>query len=209
MTVACVLRSGGDFDADWVHALCAGVAEHLSQEHRFVCLTDMDVPGVETIPLEHGWPGWFSKMGLFRPFLLDGLNLYLDLDTVPVGPLDIFASYAGGFAMLNDLYQGRKRAQSGVMLLRPSAATAAIWLDWTQDPEGHMRRFRGDGEWLDRHTEPDRLQDLYPGRIVSLKREGRNGPPEGCSLVCGHGRPRLSDPKAGWAHELWRERCAA
>jgi hypothetical protein len=25
-----------------------------------VCLSDVDVPGVETIPLRHGWPGWWN-----------------------------------------------------------------------------------------------------------------------------------------------------
>lgn len=207
MTVACVLRSGGDFDERWVYALKAGVRE-FAPYSPFVCLSDMDVPGVNVIPLEHSWPGWWSKVEIFSPDILysHAPVLYLDLDTLPVGPLDCFATYEGEFAMINDLYQGRRRAQSGVMLFRPGETTQAIWDRWIACPEAHMSSFRGDGEWLDRHTKPDRIQELYPGKIVSLKRDGKDGPPEGASLVCGHGRPRLSDPTAGWAHELWASR---
>lgn len=230
MTVACVLRSGGDFDASWVHALKAGVEEHLSIPHRFVCLTDMAIWGVEAVPIndweaeasEYGvdgsalpcnWPGWWAKMNLFwhapdGDMGFDDLVLYLDLDTLPVGPLDDFASYSGEFAMINDFYRGRRAAQSGVMLFRPGTVTKQIWEQWIADPEGHMKRFRGDGEWLDRHTSPDRLQDLYPGQIVSLKAHAKAGIPENARLVCGHGRPRFTDPKAGWAHALWSERAA-
>nr|WP_145924153.1 hypothetical protein [Halomonas elongata] len=36
-------------------------------------------------PLAHGWPGWWSKLELFRPH--GGDLLYLDLDTVVRGDL--------------------------------------------------------------------------------------------------------------------------
>jgi hypothetical protein len=54
-----------------------------------------------------------------------------------------------------------------------------------------------------------RLQDVFPGQIVSLKRhcnpaKGAKGPPVGARLVCGHGKPRFSERAAGWAHEEWR-----
>jgi hypothetical protein len=52
---------------------------------RFVCLSNQSIPGVEVLPLEQDWPGWWSKMELFRLEL--GPVLYLDLDTVIVGSL--------------------------------------------------------------------------------------------------------------------------
>lgn len=207
ITVACVLRPGGDFDARWVRALQAGVERHLSLEHRFVCLTDAPIEGVIHQYLLHDWPGWWSKMELFRPGLFRGRVLYLDLDTLIVGALDGVAGYDGSFAMLSDFYKP-ERPQSGVMAFRPSDVTRGIWETFSADPESAMRDYRGDGEWLAAHTEPDRLQDAFPGQIVSLKVHARDAVPDGARLVCGHGDPRFSDAAAGWAHETWSERAA-
>lgn len=212
VTVACVLRSGGDFTPEWVYALKRGLCRHLSN-FQFACLTDIPgIPPVWRVPLEFGWPGFWAKMELFRPGAFDGPVLYLDLDSLPVGDLSAIASYRGAFAMITDVWYPDRGAQSAVMAWTPGPVTEAIWERWIQDPEEHMRRSRGDGEWLNAHTTPDRLQDLYHGQIVSLKHgphSGRqdqpiDGPPEGARLVVGHGHPRLSHPSAGWAHDLWK-----
>jgi hypothetical protein len=167
----------------------------------------MEVPWVYTQPLIHDWPGWWSKIEIWRPGLFDGPTLYLDLDTLPVGDLSDILSYRGPFAMLNDFFQGRKLAASGIMAWTPGPHTEAIYEAMCREPK--IPNGRSD-HWYARHApEPDRLQELYPGQFVSLKREGRDGPPENARAVCGHGRPRLSDPKAGWAHRVWRERAAA
>jgi hypothetical protein len=72
------------------------------------------------------------------------------------------------------------------------------------NPEGNMRRYRGDGEWIAAHVpKADRLQSLYPGQLVSYKADAKAGPPEGARLVCGHGRPRFNTSAAGWAHKEW------
>lgn len=94
LTIACVLRSGGVYDAEWVAKLQRGVARHMTLPHRFVCLSDVDVP-CERIPLVTDWPGWWSKIELFRKGLFDGPVLYTDLDSVITGPLDgMFADQA-------------------------------------------------------------------------------------------------------------------
>lgn len=218
LTVACVLtskrapRCRGQYDAVSVQALRAGVRRYLLTRHRFVCLSDEDVPGVETIPLEHGWPGWWSKLELFRPGLFGPGErvLYLDLDTLPVGNLYQIASYTGAFAMLSD-FSHLDRAQSGVMAWTPGEIGDDLWRAWTVNPAGAMGRFRGDGEWIRDHVPPDidRLQDLYPRQIVSLKYHASKGPPPRARLVCAHGNPKFDNPKAGWAHRVWSERLAA
>src|SRR6056297_1694046 len=87
ITVACVLKSGGDFDVRDVWALQEGVTSHLHEPHRFVCLSDVDIEGVDTIPLVHGWPGWWSKMELCRPGAVMGPLLFCDLDMVIIDDL--------------------------------------------------------------------------------------------------------------------------
>lgn len=129
----------------------------------------------------------------------------MDLDTLPVGDLSDLCSYDGGLAMLSDFYQPA-RAQSGVILFRPGPVTDGIWDRWIASPSKHMRRYRGDGEFLHASTKPDRIQELYPGQVVSLKVHAHSGPPGGARLVCGHGHPRFSSTDAGWAHTEWARR---
>ena len=210
VTVACVLRSGGDFDATWVRALEAGVRAHLPPLYRlpepirFVCLSDVEVP-CEHIPLLHDWLRWWPKIELFRPGLFTDRVLYLDLDTLVVGDLSDVCNYRGPFAMLADFYKarrGKKEGESGVMAWTPGPHTEAIYRAFVakdRKPAGPR-----DGAFIRRHVKHEYLQDLFPGQIVSLKVHARSGPPPGSRLTCGHGRPRLSDPAAGWAHKAWK-----
>ena len=213
MTVACVLKAGGDFGPRWVDALRRGVNTHLKR-HRFVCLTDEDGVGLWGERLAHNWRGWWSKVELFRPGLFNGPVLYLGLDTLPVGDLSDIASYDGPLAVLSDFYQGRKMIGTGVMAWTPGEHTERIYEAFTKDPEGIIGRGgRSDYFYRQHMADADRLQDLYPGQIVTLKpirgehpEPIKHGPPEGARLVAAHGRPRFTSPAAGWAHGLWSGR---
>jgi hypothetical protein len=148
-------------------------------------------------------------MEMFRPgvFAPGELVLYLDLDSLVVGSLDRLASYHGPLALLSDFYglrKGKDRGQSGVMLFRPGKTTGALWERFVKDPAAEMRRHRGDGEWLHSYAPAaDRIQRLFPGAVVSLKVHAKDGAPEGSCVVAGHGEPRFTDPRAGWAHRHW------
>ena len=89
LNVVCVLRQGGKvgYDATWVEKLKNSVARNLTIEHRFVCLSDVDVP-CERIPLIGAGAGFWSKLELFRTELFKGPVLYIDLDTVVCASLD-------------------------------------------------------------------------------------------------------------------------
>lgn len=201
ITVACVLKTGGIYTREWVYALKRGLNRYLDG-FEFVCLTDD--PGVTPlwrVPLKHSWPGWWPKIEAFRAGLFEGPVLYLDLDTLPVGYLTDIASYDGPYAMLSDFYQPMIPA-SGVMAWTPSAETEAIYETFVR--QGRIPGGRSD-HWYARHApKPVRLQDVFPGQIVSFKAHARSGPPENARLVAGHGSPRFNDRKAGWAHEAWK-----
>jgi len=178
----------------------------------FVCLTDTPFVrhGIRCVPLVCGFPGWWAKLELFRPDVCHGPVLYMDLDTLVVGPLADMVGHDLGFAMLSDLWTPQV-AQSGVMAWTPGETQRRVWDIFMDDPKDRMRAFRGDGEFIRSVVEPvARLQDLYPGRIAGFKIRSPRGtipaPPDGASLCVGHGDPRFSDPAAGWAHRLWTER---
>lgn len=193
MTVLSVLRSGGVYTPEWVYRLRAGVARHLPLPHRFVCLSDVPLNGVERVPLHADWPGWWSKIALFRPGLVDGRALYLDLDTVVTGDLAPLAAYDGERAVLRDFYQPRMIG-TGVMLWQGDAMRR-VWDVFTADPPGWIMRnlARMDAFIRRRVGSHDYVQDLWPGLAVSYKRHCRDGVPDGAALICMHGRPKMHE----------------
>ena len=193
--IVTVLRSGGIYTPEWAQKLDRATG-------GVVCLTDMDVPGVATIPLVNDFPGWWAKVELFRPGLFEGPVLYMDLDTLPVGDLDDLCAYSGPFAMLSDFYRPQMAA-SGVMAWTPSAETEAIYAAFLRQAAKGIPGGRSDFWYAAHAPKPVRLQALFPGQIVSLKAHARTGPPEGARLVCGHGDPRFTSPAAGWAQTQW------
>lgn len=206
MTILCVLRSGGAYSPRWVDALARGIELHSpSQRDAITCLTDMEVttPGVRVLPLRFGWPGWWSKLEAFAPGVTEGPTCYVDLDTLVVGELAPFESYGGPFAMLSDFFKPSD-AESGVMAWVPGPMSEQVWSAFLKDPWANIHRYRRDGRFIAEHAAgADRLQELYPKKIVSLKVHARKACPAGASLCCGHGRPRFSEPEAGWAHHQW------
>jgi hypothetical protein len=203
LTVACVLKSGGIYDATWVARLKAGVARHLPVEHRFVCLSDVAVP-CERIPLDHDWPGWWSKIELFR---LPGPVLFFDLDTAIVGDLsDIAAnSSASRLTMLRDFY-APNHLGSGMMSWGAAAPRRLydIFVDAPADMMAVQRVRMGDQAYIEEVYSRSycglpiaRWQDVLPGEIVSYKVHCRSGIPENARVVCLHGKPKFDDMPAG------------
>ena len=89
MQVFTTLRSGGEFLPKHVQVLAREVLAHSPAGTTFSCLSDVDVPGVHTIPLKTDWPTWWAKMELCDPEIAGDL-LFMDIDTVIVGPIDDF-----------------------------------------------------------------------------------------------------------------------
>ncbi len=198
LTVACVLRSGGDFRPEHVDRLWDGVSENFPG-HSFFCLTDMDVC-CESVPLKYGWPGWWSKMELFRPDL-EGDFLYFDLDTIVLGDIPDFAGLTR-LTVLSDFHVP-DRVASGVMFI-PQVDRAFVWNAWMKDATGHMRRQGGRGDqgflqdlW---GGAPERFQDRLPGQIVSYKVhvQANDKVPDDARVMCFHGRPRP------WETRFWQ-----
>lgn len=215
-TVACVLRSGGDFGPEHVAPLFRGVISRwplcIPTTPRFVVFTDGLRYFPDTRPLSASvGPGWWAKMEMFNPAHDDlGDILYFDLDTVLVGKLDAIVAacahaYAGSMVapvMLRD-FGHSTRVQSGMMYL-PVKVRRQTWLAWKEDPGAVMRRFRGDGEFLNSLWCDGALRwdNFVPGQIVSYKKHVRsnNGVvPLNARVVCYHGKPRP------WETPLWRE----
>lgn len=195
MRIVTVLRSGGDFKAVHVQTLQRQCAKFLPA-CDFVCLADVDVPGVERWPIETLLPGWWAKMNLFAP-AIRGDILYMDLDTVLIGTPDVWLESKP--IMLRDfyrdgVYKGRAEGlQSSVMFL-PEHVRGEIYDAFMGNPIYHMQHFQRGGDqafleqyWLDK---ADRWQVIAPGQFVSWKVHCQNGVPPDAKIIIFHGQPR-------------------
>lgn len=211
ITVACVLRSGGIYDPSWVARLRGGVARHLPIEHRFVCLSDVDVP-CDRVPLRHDWPGWWAKLEIFR---VPGPVLFFDLDTAIVGDLSGIARVAAenGTTVLRDFYRLGAGIGTGMMAWNDLDLCRGLYETFAADPVGWQNSIggRGDQGFLEDAgcvRFYHRWQDDLPSQIVSYKIHCRAGIPAGARVVCLHGRPKFGDMPANDPVRLAWERAA-
>lgn len=183
-----------EFKPSHVQALQKQVAQWAPLA-SFECLSDVDVPGVECHKFERNWPGWWAKMNLFSP-ALKGDFLFMDLDTVILGPLDDILS-VNKLTVLTDFYRDGVKLKDGIgggLLFLPEAERAQIWEEFTVNPTLSMRMNpRGDQHffehfWLNKAA---RWQKTLPGQVVSWKVNCKNDiVPPGARVVCFHGQPR-------------------
>lgn len=189
LNVVCVLRASAEYDAEYVGRLRDGVAKHLPTPHRFVCLSDVPVP-CERVALAYNWPGWWSKLELFRPDM-HGDILYFDLDTIPVGDLTEIAE-PRGITMLEDFYQPDRLA-SGMMYL-PWHERCEVWDTFIRDPERYIDAYLGHGDGgflMEMFPAAYTWQEMCEGQVVSYKAHVRDkGVPDDARVVCFHGKPR-------------------
>lgn len=197
--VICVLW-GDKFSVDYVYKLKSAVARNTTIPHRFQCLSDRKIPGVDTFALPTGYEGWWNKLALFYPYVgMGNRAVYFDLDTLITGNIDWLLNYNGDFMGIEDLgsvnaHQPylKGRMQSGVMAW-DRTKYEGIWVEALFNYQSIAQQYRGDGEFLNDHIKRrDLLQNLYPGRLKSYKYQVYpNRPDDKTSIVCFHGRPSV------------------
>lgn len=185
MQIACVLKSGGEYNAHHVRLLADSILAH--NKIPIVCLSDINVdhPGVEVRPLRHKWQGWWSKIELFREFT--GPTLYLDLDTVVVG---VLPAIGNNFTMLRDVYRVNDFG-SGVMSWQK--APVHLYETFINCPEHFMGSYRSRRNWGDQAFIRDYLRETpstFGEEFRSYKVHCRKQVPRGTKVVYFHGKPR-------------------
>lgn len=194
MTVACLLwgRWCHPYGEQYVRKLRDRVEKHLSVPHRFVCFSDRDIPGVETIPLDPKWEWNLNKLALYRPDNgLEGRVLALDLDVIPIGSLDDFSDYDGEFAVCESF--GHKGKCGGSIIGFEAGSMEWLYQKVKANPKFWARVTEGGSERLlyrNQLTNPDFWQRLLPGQVVSYKWHCTKEIPEDARIICCHGRPR-------------------
>jgi len=210
VTVWC-LSWGDKYPDYYVQRLKRETEKYLSVEHRFVCITDHDIEGVQTMPPQVDWPGWWGKIQLFKPGLaFSKVNLWLDLDIVLTGSLDSMIETYGGshFACAKNWAQsGHGGCQSSVMIWHGGKGCQAEIIYRLFDPKdarwppSNDYRFWGDQEFIThlRNTGHLAVTHFDPALIQSYKYHCRGkGLPAGCAAVVFHGDPKPAEVNESW-----------
>lgn len=222
INVVCILW-GDKFPEAYAQNLKSMVERNTTVPHRFICLSDRQIEGVETKNLRPGFSGWWNKLQIFDGSI-KGRVVYLDLDTVITNNIDWLLNYKGPFAGIEDLGSVNAHQkhlcgvlQSAVMTFE-SSKMDWIWFEFMMKQQTVMQQFRGDGEYL--HSivpSPVLLQSKFPGQIKSYKYQIYPDNIGDTSIVCFHGRPsiiqamnesvttpmRTYDPQ-DWVKDYWR-----
>lgn len=209
-TIACVLKSGGDFTLKYVYALQRQLGR------RIVCLTDVNATSddrVLFVALENNLPGWWSKLELFK--LRGSPVLYFDLDTLIVGDIDDLVQFdpQDELYMIQDLSYRKLRPNSGVMMFRPCDRLQTSLLDQYNNKERvrYTDEAKGDGDFIaDRYgNDISFLQDEFPGWIKSYKFSDCKEKGAGdARIICFHGKPRPHMAQCALG-DYWRQHASA
>lgn len=191
--IFCVLRQSPVYGVDYVERLMAQ-AKVYAPGVPFYCISDVPVP-CERVYMQKSWPGWWSKMELFRPDI-EGDIFFLDLDTIICDQIWDLLN-VGELTMLTDFYQPARLA-SGLLYL-PESARRDVWRRFVRNAHGWMGQYKrgGDQAFIEScyGTKPLRWQEVFPNRVVSYKAHklASNGVPEGTGIICFHGIPKPRD----------------
>jgi hypothetical protein len=203
ITIAAVLKSGGGiYDVNYVNHIASAIYHNTTKKYKFVCLTDITNGFNEHVhvvkPLIHDFPGWWSKIELFKPGMFDTDRVfYFDLDTMIVGNIDHMLDYGGDLYYLRDFYSQVGLA-SGIMAWKNNSPNVfKIYEKFMESPSATMKRYHGDQEFISPIIGKfgDYVQDLYPKQILSYKKdciEAYTTPtlPSMGRILCFHGNPR-------------------
>ena len=190
LKILTVLKSGGDYGPYHVLKIKDMCEKYIKDiDFSFFCLSDIDVD-CETIPLEHNWPKWWSKIELFKQ---KGTCLFIDLDTIICGDISqvIEKISVNDYCMLKDQWHP-KTMGSGIIYW--SNDLSFIYNKFKKSPQEYISKFTGDQDFInDIISEKKYIQDYCDGEVVSFKANlnfGRDFNPDLHSIVYFHGPPR-------------------
>ena len=206
LTVWCVLW-GDKYPDYYVQRLQTSVAANLTIPHRFVCISDHAIEGVDTIPPINDLPGWWGKINLFSWDVCAEQNFYLDLDVVITGNLDEMAMKYGQASLampMNWAASGHGGCQSSVMMWTKNHNNKQIY-DLFDPAIAHWPPINrpgvcwGDQENITRLRDADKVQvNPISEGVYSYKYHCLQRLPDDAKVVVFHGDPKPSAVNESW-----------
>ncbi len=223
-TVVC-MRWGDRFPVDYVNRLYRGVMRNVARPTRFIAFTDdptgldsgiepRKIPDIRLPATGLGGSPW-RKLALWSPDIgIAGDFLFLDLDVVVVGGLDVFFDFEPGkLAIIRD-WSARETGNSSVMRV-PAGAAPHLVERFEADPLGKRRAWSNEQVYLCKESGlPTTFwpREWAPGfKAMMLPRFPRNHftdvkLPVGARVVVFTGHPRPHEAQAGeWPAVGWKK----
>ncbi|RIJ15958.1 hypothetical protein D1227_06405 [Henriciella mobilis] len=182
------------YDESWAEKLYRGFARNLTIPFEFVCFTDRERDFEEPITqrlMTNRTPGYGDCI---EPYRLNRPMILVGLDTIVTGNCDALAEYcftAERIAVPLDPYRPT-RVCNGVALV--PAGHAHVYERW---------RGQNDMEWI-RRQNPDVLDTLFPGQVLSYKCHVKPNGLGGARIVYFHGKEKPHEIEEGWVDQHWR-----
>lgn len=221
-TIAC-MKWGTKYGPGYANVLLAMLNRFMTSPFRLICFTDdpdgLD-PAMETrplpeVPIPPGSPerGW-NKLGLFHPDIDLPAEpvLFLDLDVVITGSMDVFFEVPGEFRISND-WDWRKPGVGNSSVFRFVPGTQDhIWTRFHDDPESARNSVRNEQEYVSKTARdlafwPDPLCRSYKRHCLPrgfLKAFRKPRLPEGARVLIFHGDPKPEDAIVGRSGKWYR-----
>jgi hypothetical protein len=190
----------GPIHVQWMQRMCQKYAPGV----EFVCLSNVDIDGVTVIPLEKNWPGWWSKIELFKYSDV----FYLDLDTVIIDNIGDIIGLDGFYAL--DLFQPNNKFIKilGSGLMSWNIDLSHIYKNFSDAviPQYNTRIKWGDqGYVYDQVGGYISFQQTFPGKIFSYKYSNIDQTNPGGKIICFHGKPRPWEVEHSWIPPLKKD----
>ena len=219
ITVLCVWVDD-KYPVEYVERLRNMVARHLPLPHRFICMTDKpyEVPeGVTPLVLDKAevspgfkhWPGWWSKMNVFRPFNHDR-RLYFDLDTVIVDDLTPLAEWDGPFGICENFTKLAGQDSHGcnygscVMSLAPGFGYGIF--EAFRNRDQHLHEYPGGDQQFVEVAYPNatHLQNVMPKGYFLGYRDLTDTRPADAAIVVFAGANKPDNCEHQWIRDTWK-----
>lgn len=225
IAVSCVYWNGDfrgrKYSTKWVEKLRNMVKRNMEKEYDFYCLSNVpfEMEGVNVLPLQYNWPGWWAKMEVFLRDEFEGYNAVLNLDLdilIPSRIDDLFDLNSNTFMKCAPQTEkgigsidkeGKRRVQlfrTGAFCFNPNVAT--VWASkFESSPKKYIEKYRGDQDWWgDMHSKDIKT---YPKGWFVKTKHLKNGkePDDTVKIVfCNHIKNDEAVKKWKWASEIWK-----
>ena len=220
MNFACVCY-GKKYSTEYVQKLYNMVQRNTTLTHKFFIFTDnmdMKIDGhvnIKMFPMVN-LQGWWNKMQLFHPGVIEGTTLYMDLDVVITGNIDCFFTHEpeADFVGMNDFNPDTKIFNSSIFRFEPEAMKDKLWQPFINDREKWLR-YSGDqnviSEVIMAHPETRSFPDSWTQSYKWHDRKGQRYHKgkwtfehNGESLVTVfHGEPNPHQSDMDWVKKAW------
>ena len=204
-------RWGTKYGREYVDRLKAGVARHLAQPHRFLCIGDeVPIPDTGLLRVRDGCyarlrmfdPDWQREHGIER-------LVCLDLDLVVVGPLDPLFNRPQPFVILHGGHFNPCPFNGSAMMIA-AGARPEIWRDFDAAQAERVAMADGtwrgsDQTWIARKA-PDAAGWTHRDGIYAFGKPGWPGGdalPADARIVAFPGAKDPATVRAGWIAEHW------